>query len=196
MQEFQEVLDFWLREVGSGRWYAQDDELDAEITRRFGASWELALQGRLQRWCWCADGTLAYVILTDQFSRNMFRGSARAFATDAHALQAAKTGIARGFDLRIPAPQRQFFYLPLEHSEVPSDQNRAVRLILERMPNRGGDTLLHARVHREIIRRFGRFPFRNAALGREMKAEEQAFLDEGGYGAILRGFQQADSLPA
>lgn len=191
-----DVLSFWLDEVGQSNWYVQDDTLDARIRARFMPTWEAAEAGGLRDWCWCSNGTLAFLILTDQFPRNMFRGQARAFATDPLALRAAKTGIARGFDLRTPEPQRQFFYLPLEHSEIPANQDRAVRLIMERMRAGGGTTLLHARVHREIIRRFGRFPFRNGALGRTTTAAEAAFLAQGGYGEILRGYQAADALPA
>lgn len=196
MGHFQDVLDFWLEELDQSNWYVQSDEVDQTIRSRFGAIWEAAAAGNLRDWCFCPDGTLAYLIVTDQFSRNMFRGSADAFATDSLALQAAKTGIARGFDLRVPEPQRQFYYLPLEHSEVPANQNRAVRLIMERMPQSDGTTLLHARVHRDIIRRFGRFPFRNDALGRPTSPEEADFIAQGGYGEILRSYQQPDALSA
>ncbi|MEM8579799.1 MAG: DUF924 family protein [Pseudomonadota bacterium] len=196
MAQFQDVLDFWLTEVGTSGWYTQDDAIDTEIRRRFLNEWETAAAGRLRSWCFCPNGTLAYLILTDQFSRNMFRGSAKAFATDVLALEAAKTGIARGFDMQIPEPQRQFFYLPLEHSEVPTNQNRAVRLIMERMPASDGTTLLHARVHREIIRRFGRFPFRNEALGRLSSPDEADFLARGGYGELVRRFQEPTALSA
>jgi uncharacterized protein (DUF924 family) len=194
--EFQDVLDFWLTDVGPKGWYAQNDAVDDEIRARFGATWQAAAGGALRNWCWCPNGTLAFLILTDQFPRNMFRGGAQAFATDAQALRAAKIGIGRGFDLRVAEPQRQFFYLPLEHSEIPANQNRSVRLIMERMPASTGETLLHARVHREIIRRFGRFPFRNAALARASDAQEEAFMASGGYGEILRSFQKSDGLPA
>lgn len=196
MAHFQDVLDFWLSEVDQANWYVQSDPVDDEIRERFGDTWEAAAAGRLRSWCFCPDGTLAYLIVTDQFSRNMFRGSAKAFATDALALEAAKIGISRGFDLRVPEPQRQFFYLPLEHSEIPTNQNRCVRLVLERMPESDGSTLLHARVHREIIRRFGRFPFRNDALGRETTADEAEFLAQGGYGEILRMYQEPSALSA
>jgi len=121
--------------------------------------------------------------------RNMFRDSCEAFATDRAALAAAKSAIAKGWDLRVDPPARVFFYMPLEHSENLSDQDRAVRLISERM---GDPTfLLHARAHREVIRQFGRFPHRNACLGRKTTSSEQAFLDRGGYGEILRELQEA-----
>jgi uncharacterized protein (DUF924 family) len=118
----------------------------------------------------------------------MFRGSERAFATDVLALEAAKQGISNGFDLRVDGPARQFFYLPLEHSECVMDQDRAVRLICTRME--APETLLHARAHRHVIRRFGRFPHRNAALGRESSDQEAAFLDSGGYRAAVEALRQ------
>jgi uncharacterized protein (DUF924 family) len=180
------VMEFWLDEVGPEKWYTSSDALDAEIRRRFGDLWEVARQGGLEHWRCSAPRTLAYVILTDQMPRNMFRGTAQAFATDRHARSATKQALNMGWDLQTPEPQRQFFYLALEHSECANDQERAVRLILTRMPQSDGSTLLHARAHREVIRRFGRFPFRNAALGRTSSAAEQAFLDAGGYGPIVR----------
>jgi uncharacterized protein (DUF924 family) len=121
----------------------------------------------------------------------MFRGDARAFATDRAGLTAAKVAINRGWDMRIDEPARQFFYLPLMHSENLCDQERCVRLICERMPEHGPDNLLHARAHREVIRRFGRFPYRNTALGRAFTAPERAFEADGGYGALVREVKEA-----
>ncbi|MBC7133808.1 MAG: DUF924 domain-containing protein [Roseovarius sp.] len=186
-----DVLRFWLDEVGPEGWYAVDDALDAQIRARFLDAWEDARAGACASWLTCPSGTLAYVILTDQFPRNMFRGEARAFDTDRAALTAAKLAIGRGWDMRIDEPARQFFYLPLMHSENLCDQDRCVRLICERMPEHGPGNLLHARAHREVIRRFGRFPYRNAALGRPSTAPERAFEAEGGYGAIVRKAQEA-----
>ena len=186
----EEILSFWLDEVGPEGWYAQDDALDATIRERFQAVWQGAMEGRFALWLTYPSGVLAYIILTDQFSRNMFRGDARSFASDHLAKAAAKQAIHRGWDLRIDAPARQFFYTPLMHSENLCDQDRCVRLMKERMPENGGSNLLHARVHREIIRMFGRFPYRNGALSRRDTAAENAFVTDGGYGAILRGFQE------
>lgn len=186
----EEILSFWLDEVGPEGWYAQDDALDATIRERFQAVWQGAMEGRFALWLTYPSGVLAYIILTDQFSRNMFRGDARSFASDHLAKAAAKQAIHRGWDLRIDAPARQFFYMPLMHSENLCDQDRCVRLMKERMPENGGSNLLHARVHREIIRMFGRFPYRNEALSRRDTAAENAFVTDGGYGAILRGFQE------
>lgn len=179
-----DVLHFWLEEKSPEDWYKGGDALDAEIRNRFGAAWDAARDGALFGWIDTPRGALAFLILTDQFPRNIHRGSALAFATDALARAVAARGVARGQDMAVDPSPRQFFYLPFEHSERIEDQDRAIELIAARME--ALETLLHARVHREIIARFGRFPFRNAALGRADTAEERAFLDEGGYGALLR----------
>jgi uncharacterized protein (DUF924 family) len=181
-----EVLDYWIGELGPEGWYAGGEAIDAECRRRFADLWQAAATGGLDHWVEGTVGTLAYLIVTDQISRNIHRGTALAFATDARALAAAKQAVAAGWDLGAPEPERQFFYLPFEHSEVLADQDRAVALIAERLPESGAETLLHARAHREIICRFGRFPFRNAALGRASTAAEEAFLAEGGYGAVVQ----------
>lgn len=185
----EEILAFWLDEVGADGWYRQDAALDDTIRERFEATWQEAMDGRFGLWLTYPSGALSYIVLLDQFSRNMFRDTKKAFSSDAIALAAAKQAIHRGWDLKIDAPARQFFYLPLMHSENLCDQDRCVRLMMERMPA-SSDNLLHARAHREVIRRFGRFPYRNAALGRTNTAAEQRFLDEGGYGAILRELQK------
>jgi uncharacterized protein (DUF924 family) len=178
----EEVLSFWLG-AGPAAWYKQDDAFDAEITERFGALWEQGAAGALDEiWATNPKGALALIILLDQFPRNMFRGQARAFHSDARALSVACYGIDRGWDMRTPEPERQFYYMPFMHSERLTDQDHCVRLFKERMP---GDNVLHARAHREIIRRYSRFPYRNDALGRKTTTAEQAFLDEGGYGKIL-----------
>lgn len=182
------ILAFWLDEVGPEGWYAKDDALDAAITERFGAAWKGLMEGRYGLWLTYPSGALAYILLADQFPRNMFRDDRRAFASDEVGRAAAKQAIHRGWDLKIDPPARQFFYMPLMHSENLCDQDRCVRLFKERMPEAEGN-LLHARVHREVIRRFGRFPYRNAALARKTNAPEQSFLDQGSYGAILREFQ-------
>jgi len=178
------VLDFWLGEVGPTGWYAGGAALDAEVRDRFGDLWQAALDGGLEHWAEGTVGSLAYIVLTDQFPRNMFRGQAAAFATDALARAAARRALAAGWDMAAPEPERQFFYLPFEHAEDPVDQDLSVRLIAERMASEPG-LHLHARAHQAIIARFGRFPFRNAALGRATTASEAAFLAEGGYGATV-----------
>lgn len=182
----EEILTFWLDEVGPEGWYSGGEELDAQIRERFEDTYNRACEGALSLWLTYPSGTLAYIILTDQFPRNMFRGTPRAFATDRLARSAAKAAIARGWDLRIDEPARQFFYMPLVHAECLVDQDRAVRLIKTRMPETGADNLLHARAHREVIRQFGRFPNRNEAIGRDTPPAEAEFLERGGYGAMVR----------
>jgi uncharacterized protein (DUF924 family) len=185
----QEVLEFWLDRVGPDGWYKADDAIDAEITERFKPAWEAVRDGGLSMWLTYPSGALAYLVVTDQFSRNMFRGDAKAFAMDHAALAVAKLAINKGWDLKIDAPARQFFYLPLMHSENLCDQSRCIRLMRQRMPNEGGSNLLHAQAHREEIRQFGRFPHRNAALSRSDTRAEQAYAAQGGYGATLRQLQ-------
>jgi uncharacterized protein (DUF924 family) len=185
------LLEFWLEEAGPEAWYSVDEVLDERIRADWHDLWQQARDGGLTDWCRDASGALAYLVLTDQFPRNMFRSSADAFATDWRARAAARRAIADGLDLTIVEPERQFFYLPFVHSEDLSDQDRAVHLMTVGLPKRGADNLLHARAHREVIRRFGRFPFRNAALGRETTPDEQVFLDGGGYGAIVRAMRES-----
>lgn len=186
-----DVLGFWLDEVGPKGWYEASDTLDQTIRDKFSEAWENAREGAFGLWLTYASGTLAYIILTDQFPRNMFRNDARAFVTDRIALAAAKMAINRGWDLRIDEPARQFFYLPLMHSENLCDQERCVRLICERMPEYGPENMVHARAHREVIRQFGRFPHRNVALDRPSTAQERAYQAQGGYGATLRQLSAA-----
>jgi len=179
------VLDYWLGELGPDGWYAGGDDLDAEIRSRFGDLWQAAAEGGLDHWIDGPGGVLAFIVLTDQFPRNMWRGTARAFATDAMALAAARRAIAEGWDMAAPEPERQFFYLPLMHSEALADQEDCIGLMVERMPETGASNTLHARAHAEVIRRFGRFPYRNAALGREATADEAEFMARGGYAAVV-----------
>lgn len=189
MSEPETIVSFWLHEVGERGWFTVAAEVDAEIRARFLPAWEAARRGEREFWLTGPRGALAYLILTDQFPRNMFRGEARAFATDERARAGARTAIAHGWDMDIREPERVFFYMPFEHSEDPADQDLSIRHTAERMPEHGAGFGLHARAHAEIIRRFGRFPFRNAALGRATTAAEQAFLDAGGYGGVVRELQ-------
>ena len=172
-----DIVAFW-REAGPKRWFEKDAALDEEITRRFLAAHEAAGAGKLASWEQSADGALALLILLDQFPRNMFRGSARAFATDPLARAVAAGAIIRGFDSQVPAEMRGFFYLPFMHSEELADQERAHRVLQGRRRYR---RIEMGERHADIIRRFGRFPHRNAALGRVTTPEEQAFLDGGGF---------------
>lgn len=186
MDDMAYTLQVWLNEVGPEGWYLAVPKVDDRIRARFAPVWQSAHDGHLQDWCKDAPGALAFLILTDQFSRNMFRGDGRAFATDAIARDAARHAIARGFDLDTPEPQRVFFYMPFEHSEEPADQDWSVALMQSRLPESGEGFAFHATVHREVIRRFGRFPYRNAALGRASTDAELAFLAAGGYAGMVR----------
>ncbi len=192
MVEPDEILGYWLDDVGPKGWYGGGAELDDDIRSRFLSTWHGACDGSFGLWLTYPAGTLAYIILTDQFPRNMFRNHADAFSTDSLARAAAKIAIGRNWDMRISEPARGFFYLPLMHTENLMDQDRAVRLILTRMPQADPSTLLHAKAHREVIRRFGRFPHRNADLGRVTTAAEQEHLDAGAYGAVVRELAAAD----
>jgi len=183
-QRAEEIVQFW-EKVGPQGWYAVREELDAEIRDRFLPIWEEAEAGGLAEWRSNAWGALAYIILTDQFPRNMFRGQPRAFATDPMAREAALVAVRHDFDLKTAEPMRQFFYLPFMHSEDPFDQDRCVRLMICRLPETGAENLRHARAHRDIIRRYRRFPYRNAAVGRDSTPEEERFLAEGGYASAL-----------
>lgn len=187
----EEVLAFWLDECAPADWYKSDPALDAKIRDKFLTTWQQATEGALGLWLTYPSGTLAYIILTDQFPRNMFRDSGQAFETDGIARAAAKMAIDRKWDMRIDEPARQFFYLPLMHAENLCDQDRAVRLIHTRMPEHGHNNRDHACAHRAVIRDFGRFPYRNEALGRKTTPAEQEFLDAGGYGAAIRAQLEA-----
>jgi len=172
----EDIVAFW-RAVGPDRWFEKDAALDDEIRRRFLSTYEAAASGRLTDWEQNAEGALALLILLDQFPRNMFRGDARAFATDALARAVASRGILHGFDGAIP-DMRTFFYLPFMHSENPADQERAVSFY---RAHNEAENLKWAELHADIIREFGRFPHRNAVLGRVTTPEERAFLDSGGF---------------
>jgi uncharacterized protein (DUF924 family) len=171
------VLAFW-RDAGPRRWYTPDDAFDAEVRRRFYGLWQRAAAGDLSSWEASDDGALALVIVIDQFPRNMFRGDARTYASDALAREVAHRAIERGVDARIDPVLREFLYLPFNHSEHLSDQLRCIELT---RAAGNAENLKWAEHHADIIRRFGRFPHRNRLLGRATTPEEQAFLDEGGF---------------
>jgi uncharacterized protein (DUF924 family) len=179
----EEVLEFWLHEIGPEGWYKGSEEIDLACLR-FRDLWQAGFDGGLEHWVDGTVGTLAYLILTDQIPRNIHRGTALAFATDPQARAAARKAVAEGWDLAAPEPERQFFYMPFEHSEDPADQSLAVRYLTERLAS-DPEMALHARAHKEVIATYGRFPTRNAALGRTNSLEEQAYLDQGGYMAVV-----------
>jgi uncharacterized protein (DUF924 family) len=172
-----EILAFW-RAAGHDRWYARDDAFDAEIRERYLDLWRKAAGGGLSSWERSDNGALALVIVLDQFPRNMFRGDARTYASDALAREVARRAIERGVDSRIDPDLLEFLYLPFMHSEHLPDQLRCIELFR----NVGNtEQLKYAEHHADIISRFGRFPHRNRILGRTTTPDERAFLDEGGF---------------
>jgi uncharacterized protein (DUF924 family) len=172
-----EVVQFW-SDAGPQRWFRKDEAFDHEFRERFLAAHEAAARGELAHWERDPQGALALIVLLDQLPRNAFRGQARTYATDAQALALALRAIDAGFDREVAAPLRRFFYLPLMHSERLQHHDRAVELAQAL----GDDTLHWAQHHREVLRRFGRFPHRNALLGRQSTPDELRFLEEGGFG--------------
>ncbi|WP_026621341.1 DUF924 family protein [Ensifer sp. WSM1721] len=170
------VISFW-RDAGPARWFAKEPEFDRAFRERFLAGHEAAARGELLNWTGSPEKTLALLLLLDQFPRNAFRGTPRMYQTDALALGIARAAVEAGYDLKGPPDLQLFFYLPFGHSEDLADQERSVELA-RRL---GEPSLSHAKGHRDIIHRFGRFPHRNGILGRMMTEEEQRFLDEGGF---------------
>lgn len=177
MRQPAEIIAFW-RAAGPERWFAADPGFDQAIAESFGAAHLEAARGALADWEQDASGALALLLLTDQFPRNIYRHSAHAFATDAMARAVADRAMARGFDEAAEPSLRQFFYLPLQHHEDAASQARAVALY-EKLGDAKG--LEYAHIHADIIARFGRFPHRNAVLGRISTPEETAYLKDGGF---------------
>jgi len=172
----QAVLAFW-REAGPKQWFAKDAAFDVAFRDRFALLYSRASRGELCDWRATPEGALAEILLLDQFPRNAFRGTPWSFATDERALEAAKAMLSAGHDKALPDDVRSFAYMPFDHSEDLDDQERAVELLSPISENHA----YHARSHRDLIARFGRFPHRNEILGRESTNEERAFLDAGGY---------------
>ena len=170
------ILSFW-REAGYDKWYGKDDAFDAAVGEKFMPTYEAATAGKLSSWEATADGALALCLVLDQFARNMFRGDARTYAADPLARQVANRALKRGYDQDVPDDLCGFFFLPFMHSEDLVDQERCVQLYREAE----SADLKYAEQHRDIVRRFGRFPHRNAILGRGTTPEEQKFLDDGGF---------------
>ena len=177
MQTADEVIAFW-RAAGPEKWFEKDDAFDAEITRRFLVLHEAAARGEREDWKNDPVGTYALIVLLDQFPRNMFRGSPRAFATDELALTIAEHAVAQGFDKAFPLPERRFFYMPYMHAEDLAHQERCIALCAACHDE---DGVKYAVIHRDIIRDFGRFPHRNPVLGRQTTPDEHAFLTAGGF---------------
>lgn len=188
MADVNEILNFWFGQTGEAEygksrkvWFVKDSKFDTEVQERFQADYELAATGRLKDWEGSAPGCLALILLLDQFSRNMFRGTPKAFAADPQALSLAKHAIAQGFDQELLPVQRWFVYLPFEHSENLADQHQAVSLFRQ-ISNEldSTDALEYAIKHLQVIERFGRFPHRNRILGRVSTPEEEDFLSQPG----------------
>jgi uncharacterized protein (DUF924 family) len=177
--EPRDVVEFW-RESGPRSWFKKSDAFDALIRQRFEAAHHAAARGEYDAWAETAEGSLALLLLLDQFPRNLYRSSGHAFATDPKARSMARRAIGAGHDRAARAEWRVFYYLPFEHSEDLADQERGVELC-EALERETGESAKWARSHRDIIARFGRFPHRNACLGRQTTPVEQSFLDEGGF---------------
>lgn len=180
-----DVLEFWFGDRARPMWWTRNDAFDAEIRERFGGLVAEAIDGGHGDWTATADGAVALVIVLDQFPRNIYRGTPRAFAGDARALQVAGEAVQRGFDLAVSLDRRMFLYMPFEHSEQLADQERSIALFGrwveqhdEAARANAAENLDYARRHHEIIARFGRFPHRNAVLGRASTPEELAFLQQ------------------
>jgi len=171
-----DILGFW-RHAGPKQWFAAKPAFDAAIQLKFEAVHHAAARGEYDRWAETPEGTLALLILLDQFPRNLYRGSGHAFATDGKALAIAHAAADAGWHRQVDPDLAAFMLLPFQHSEDLGDQDRGLLLAQEL----GEDALKWHRIHRDIIARFGRFPHRNPMLGRTTTAEEQAFLDDGGF---------------
>lgn len=175
--EARELLKFWFEETDPKFWFSKSDDFDATCRARFGALYERAARGELRQWAETPEGSVALVIALDQLPRNLHRGDPRAFATDGAARAVLYRALDKGFDQGLPWRWRQFLYMPLQHSESPTDQDLSVAL----NATLGDEEVLnYARAHKAIIDRFGRFPHRNAALGRETTPEEAEFLKQPG----------------
>ncbi|MES2471805.1 MAG: DUF924 family protein [Pseudomonadota bacterium] len=172
-----DVIALW-RDAGPRKWFGGGAVFDAQIRERFGEAHQIAARGELADWENTADGALALLLLTDQFPRNLYRHSAHAFATDEMARGIADRALVRGFDAQTDADLRAFFYLPFEHHEDAGSQARAVALF-EKLGDKQG--LDYAKLHADLIGRFGRFPHRNAVMGRISTPEESAYLAQGGF---------------
>lgn len=183
-----EILDFWFGSSNSPefgkvqkKWFEKDDNFDEEVRDRFLWQYEQAASGQLDSWQESPENCLALIILLDQFGRNMFRGTPRAFATDSKALAAAQHAVSNNFDRQLLPVQRWFIYLPFEHSENLEHQQKSVELFRNLQGEPDSESVINYAIrHLEIIERFGRFPHRNQILGRETTPAEAEFLQQPG----------------
>lgn len=173
----RDVLTFWFEETDPKQQFRSDPDFDETIRARFGDLHTEAAEGTLDAWMETSEGALALIIVLDQFSRNLYRGRGEAFAQDEKARALARTAVERGHDTAVAPDRRAFFYMPFMHAEDLHDQDRCIELIKARL-GEGSGNLPHAKWHRDVIEKFGRFPFRNAALGRETTLEEARFLNK------------------
>ena len=170
----QEILEFWFSDEARKLWFKSTSAFDDLCRQRFLGVWEQACRGELDQWMETADGCLALVIILDQFPLNMFRGDARSFASEARSRDVARHALDRNFDRDMTTEQRAFLYMPFMHSEVLEDQDLALQLFDQ--PGLESN-LRFARHHHDIVRRFGRFPHRNEALGRDSTSAEREYLN-------------------
>jgi uncharacterized protein (DUF924 family) len=172
--DIDNILDYWFSEHMSRHWFNSTAEIDADIKTRFESVWELARQGKLDSWASSANGSLALIIILDQLPLNMFRGQAESFSTEAKAIAIARQAIQSGFDRQIDGDRLVFMYMPFMHSEDLQDQDYAVQLYEAAGLQENVKFAMH---HRDIVQRFGRFPHRNAALGRVSSEAETAYMN-------------------
>lgn len=176
-----EILHFWFVETDPSLWFQKNEAFDERIRDRFKVTYEMAADGLCNNWAKDADGALALIVVLDQFPRNMFRGTGKAYASDSKALICAKQAIHKGFDQVLTPEKRRFMYLPFEHSENLSDQKRSVELF-KAMEDVDPLGYTYALRHYDVIKKFSRFPHRNEALGRDNTPEEEEYLQQAGAG--------------
>ena len=185
-----EILVFWFDELKPGDWFTGGEEVDDRVRTRFLQVWEDAADGKFASWADTANGALALVIVLDQFPRNMFRGSGKSFASDALALKTAAAAIDSGQDLELDEVRRRFLYMPYMHSEKIPELTRCLELMETKFAEVNPEVVLHSKAHIEVVKLFGRFPYRNEALGRKSTPEEEEWLAAGGYQAFVESLRE------
>lgn len=185
MSNPEEIIKFWFETLTPEDHFRGGEQVDEQVRSRFHDVWLRAAGGAMAEWEKTPRGALALIICLDQFPRNMFRNSGQSFHSDALAREIASRSIEKRYDWQLEEKLRLFLYMPFMHSESLLDQDRSVDLIAGRMPQVGRQNLLHAHAHRKIIEMFGRFPFRNEALGRKNSLQENEFLNSGGYTKVV-----------
>lgn len=194
MVDAVDILKFWFEELTPEDHFKVNDDVDESIRTKYHDLWFRAAGGGLADWSQDAKSALALLILLDQFPRNMFRGSSQSFHSDALARELARKFVKEKFDMQHDERRRLFFYLPFMHSEDWFDQSECVRLISSRLPTIGKQNFIHARAHLLVITLFGRFPYRNAVLGRASTTREEDWLRDSGYQDAVRIVQESHKL--